>query len=196
MRASATRAIASSPRAARGAVRASQRARPPSRTGWPRPSLTVTRRPLLPGSTAVGVVSLHDLLHELMADDILLVEPDELDALDVADDLHGFDQARGAARGQVDLRDVAGDHRLGPEAQAREEHLHLLAGGVLRFVEDDEGIVERPSAHEGDGGDFDRAALEEAVGPLDVEHVVERVVQRTQIRVHLLLQIAGQEPEL
>ena len=35
-----------------------------------------------------------------------------------------------------------------------------------------------------------------ALDPLDVEHVVERVVERPQVRVHLLLQIAGQEAEL
>ena len=34
------------------------------------------------------------------------------------------------------------------------------------------------------------------VGLLGVHHVVERVVERTQVRIHLLLQIAGQEPQL
>ena len=34
------------------------------------------------------------------------------------------------------------------------------------------------------------------VGALGVEHVVERVVERPQVRVHLLLQVAGQEAEL
>src|SRR2546423_3014431 len=33
------------------------------------------------------------------------------------------------------LRHVAGDHRFGVEAQPGQEHLHLLAGSVLRFVE-------------------------------------------------------------
>ena len=46
-------------------------------------------------------------------------------------------QARAAA-GDVDLGDVAGDDRLGAEADPGEEHLHLLGRGVLRLVEDDE----------------------------------------------------------
>ena len=97
---------------------------------------------------------------------------------------------------QVDLRDVAGDHGLRAEAEARQEHLHLLGGRVLRFVEDDERVVQRAPAHERDRRDLDGAALEQPLGLLDVHHVVERVVERTQVRVHLLLQIAGQEAEL
>ena len=85
-------------------------------------------------------------------------------------------------RGQIDLRDVAGDDGLRSEAEARQEHLHLLGGGVLRFVEDHERVVERAAAHERERRHFDRAALEILLGFLDVEHVVERVVERTQVR--------------
>ena len=42
-----------------------------------------------------------------------------------------------------------------------EEHLHLLGRGVLRLVEDDEGVVERAPAHEGQRRDLHlRVALE------------------------------------
>ena len=64
-------------------------------------------------------------------------------------------------RWQIDLRDVAGDHRLRAEAETRQEHLHLLGGRVLRLVEDDERVVQRPAAHERDRRDLDRAALEQ-----------------------------------
>src|SRR5918993_2087672 len=105
MRASDTNATPNSPRAARGATAASQRPSPPSATRRPRPSLTDTTRPppvrrglsapvprtrgpaapkrrrreagLLSGSTAVGVVRLDDLLHELVTHDVFFVELDE-----------------------------------------------------------------------------------------------------------------------
>ena len=112
------------------------------------------------------------------------------------DDLQRLDQARRFGLRQIDLRDVAGDDRLRSEPEARQEHLHLLGRGVLRFVEDDERVVQRAAAHEGDRRDLDRAALDEARRLLGVHHVVERVVERPQVRVDLLLQIAGQEPEL
>src|SRR3712207_6162124 len=126
MRASPTSATATSPRAVRGATWASQRASPPSRTGRPRPSVTDTRKPLLSGSTAVGVVGLHDLLHELVPHDVLFIEPNERNPLDVADHLHRLDEAGRAAGRKIDLRDVAGDNRLRPEAETRQEHLHLF----------------------------------------------------------------------
>ena len=49
------------------------------------------------------------------------------DAADAREQLARLEQARALPARQVDLRDVAGDHRLGVEAEAGEEHLHLLA---------------------------------------------------------------------
>src|SRR3954467_3615175 len=123
--ASVTSAIATLPRAAGGAVDVSHRARPPSRIGRPRPSVTLTcnrrrvplcaperwRVTLLSGST-VGFVRLDDLLHERMPHHVLFVEVNERDALDVANHFHGFDETRLSSRRQIDLRDVSGDDGL------------------------------------------------------------------------------------
>ena len=84
---------------------------------------------------------------------------------------------------------------LRPVAEPGQEHLHLLGGGVLGLVEDDEGVVQRAAAHEGQRGHLDRAALDEGGGLLVVDHVEERVVERAQVRVHLLGDVAGQEAE-
>ena len=46
--------------------------------------------------------------------------------------------------GQVDLRGIARDHHTRSKAHAGQEHLHLFVGGVLGFVQDDEGIIEQP----------------------------------------------------
>ena len=55
---------------------------------------------------------------------------------------------------------------------------------------------ERAAAHEGDRGDLDLAALEQPLDLLVVDQVVERVVERPQVGIDLLLQVAGQEAEL
>jgi hypothetical protein len=96
--------------------------------------------------------------------------------------------------GQIDLRHVAGDDRLGTDADAGEEHLHLFRRGVLRFVENDEGVVQRAAAHVGQRGDLDglRSSIFHTV---ETHQVVQRVVQRAQIGIDLLRQIAGQEAE-
>jgi hypothetical protein len=72
--------------------------------------------------------------------DIALVEIDKADSVNFPHYFDGFDQTRAPARGQIDLRNVSGDNgfELNPR---RQKHFHLLAGSVLRLVENHEGFV-------------------------------------------------------
>ena len=100
-----------------------------------------------------------------------------------------------APLGEIDLGDVAGDDHPRAEAEAGEEHLHLLGRGVLGLVEDDERVVERAAPHERERRDLDRAPLHQPGHGLGVEHVVQGVVQRTEVRVDLGEDVAGEEAE-
>ena len=104
-------------------------------------------------------------------------------------------QAGCGATGQVNLGDIAGDDHLRTEAQAGQEHLHLLGGGVLRLVEDDERVVEGAAAHVRQRCDLNGARLHELGDGFGLEHVVQRVVERAQVRVNLLVEGAGQEAQ-
>ena len=84
---------------------------------------------------------------------------------------------------------------MSPEAQPGQEHLHLLPGGVLSLVQNDEGVVQGAAPHVGQGGHLDAAPLQVFVIGLRPQHVEEGVVQGPQIGVHLALQIAGQEAQ-
>src|SRR5436853_6181091 len=131
MRRSLTRATVTTPRARRGATRRSHAASPGALARRPDASDTITRSAVSPsgipaGAVRIRLVGLDDLLHELMAHDVAIAEVDERNAVDRADDLHRLDQPRRPSGRQIDLRDVAGDHRLRAEAEARQEHLHLL----------------------------------------------------------------------
>ena len=53
--------------------------------------------------------------------------------------------------------------------------------------------MQRTSPHIGQGGDLDNAFLDVGAKLLPRQHVVERVVQRSKIGIHLLFQIARQE---
>src|SRR6478672_12645205 len=97
-------------------------------------------------AAAICVVCLDDRLHEFVADHVALVEVNERDAFDLADDFHRLHQTRYPRAGQIDLRDVARHHRLRTKAEARQEHLHLFSRRVLRFVQDHERIVQRAAA--------------------------------------------------
>ena len=56
-------------------------------------------------------------------------------------------------------------------------------------------MVERAAAHVGERRDFDVALLEQAANLVETHQVVECVVERPQIGIDLLRQIAGQEAE-
>ena len=113
-----------------------------------------------------------------MPDDVLVPEADEVDAVDRAEDVLHLDQARRLVAREVDLRDVAGDDDLGAETEAGQEHLHLLGARVLGLIENDEGVVQRPSTHERERRHLDDPALHVRVQLVGIEHVVERVEER------------------
>ena len=130
-----------------------------------------------------------------MSDDIASIQGDEREAIDLTENLLEPDEPAPVAR-EVDLRYIAGDHRLGPESDAGKEHLHLLRSGVLRFVEDDEAVVQGSTAHERERGNFYGTSLHQLLHPFGLNHVVQSVVERPEIRVDLRHQITGQEPQL
>src|SRR5947209_4965303 len=67
----------------------------------------------------VQLLGLDDPLHEPVPHDVLVAEANEGDRVDGAEDVLDVDQARRLLARKVDLRDVAGDHHLGAEAEAR-----------------------------------------------------------------------------
>src|SRR5512143_3622661 len=143
----------------------------------------------------VALVSLDDLLNELVTNHVPVGKMNETDTLDAVKDRLHLDEARSPPVREVYLGHIAGDDGLRVETEPREKHLHLLRRGVLRLVEDNEGIVQGPSAHECEGRDLDVSPLHELVRLFRFDHIVERVVQRSQIGVDLFVQISGKEPE-
>src|SRR5206468_3612093 len=130
-----------------------------------------------------------------VADNVGGSETDGRDALHVLELAHRVGQPRLARVGQVDLVGIAADHHPAAHAEAGQKHLHLKWGGVLRLIEDDEGIVECTAAHERNRSDLYLSAGDAALDLLGWEHVVQRVVQRAKIRIYFLLHVAGKKPE-
>src|SRR5664280_477247 len=132
-----------------------------------RDRLALTSAPVLVGPRRIRPpVGLDDPRHERMAHHVGRREVRRRDALDLVQDALGLDQAGHRALRQIDLARVAGDDGLRAEADPRQEHLHLLGRRVLRLVEDDEGVVERAAAHEGERCDLERRLLEGLVDAL------------------------------
>ena len=134
----------------------------------------------------VLLVGGNDLLHECVAHNVRPGQTADGDVVDAVEDAQRLLETGRLVRRQVDLRHVAGDDDVRAEADARQEHLHLLAGGILRLVEDDEAVVERAPAHIRQRRDLDVAALEILGIGVRAEHLKERIVQWAQIGVDLI----------
>src|SRR5947209_5687545 len=116
-------------------IRGSLAALPPDRPGTP-------VQLGLPPLRVVPLVRVDDLADQPVPDDIVTGQPGEMDVLNAVEDVLHHAQPADLAGRQVDLGDVAGHHHPRAEAQAGEEHLHLLGRGVLRLVQDDEGVIQ------------------------------------------------------
>ena len=77
---------------------------------------------------------------------------------------------------KINLGDIARYHSLRPKADTGEKHFHLLGCSVLRFIENDEGLVQRASAHKGERGHFDCAALKLLAGFIETHQIVKCVI--------------------
>ena len=80
--------------------------------------------------------------------------------------------------------------------QPGEKHLHLLRCSILGFVENNKRIVKGSATHVGQGYDFDNFHVLHPPQSLGFHEILQRVVERAQIRVNLVLKRAGQETEL
>src|SRR3984893_399580 len=103
---------------------------------------------------ALGLIGLDDALDERMTHDILRIEKSECDTLNPAQHVDYMAQAGLLAVGKICLRHITRHDRLGAEPDAGKRHINLLDGSVLCLVEDDERIIERAAAHEGQWRDL------------------------------------------
>ena len=116
-------------------------------------------------------------------------------AADALQTSHRVDQSAAHVRRQIDLRRVAGNDDFRVHAHARQKHLHLRDGRVLRFVENDERIVQRPAAHVGQRNHLDQILLGVAANLVVIHHLAQGIQQRPQVRIDFRLQVARQKAQ-
>ena len=113
-----------------------------------------------------------------MANNVFGVEMAEADAFDAFEDLRGLNESRALALGQIDLGRVTGDYSRRAEADSRKEHLHLRRCGVLAFIKNYEGVIERAAAHVSQRCDFNDAFLNKPAHALKAKHFIQCIVER------------------
>ena len=97
-----------------------------------------------------------------MAHNVFFGKTENGNVIHIAQHTHRILQTRASAVRQINLRDVACDDHFGVEAETRQEHFHLLAGGVLRLIQNDKAVVERSAAHVRKRRHLNAAALHKA----------------------------------
>src|ERR1700722_5500853 len=112
-----------------------------------------------------------------MPNHVTLIEVDKSQSFDALQYVNRFEQTAAPGIGQVDLSDVAGDHRLGIKSQTGDEHFHLLRSSILGFIQNHKGIVQSAATHECDRRNLDDIFLQVAIDLLRIKHVVERVIK-------------------
>ena len=106
-------------------------------------------------------------------------------------------QSRGQARifGQIALRDIAVDHHGAVLAYPREEGFDLGRGGVLRLIEQDEGVFPAAAAHHLERHHLDIAPLECDFERGTTDSLLNRVDDRGRPGREFLLERSRKEAE-
>ena len=118
----------------------------------------------------------NDALHQGMPDHVAFLKLDNRDAIHTSENASRLEQTRMFMPWQIDLRGITSNHGFGMMAEPGQKHEHLLSSRVLRFIEDNERIVQGASAHVSQGSDLDCAALGMLLDFLKRQHVIERIL--------------------
>ena len=127
---------------------------------------------------------------------VYICEVAHLNTGHTVEDSYGLDQPALTAYRQIDLRHIPSNHGFAAITKPRQKHLHLLAGGVLRLIQNDKRVVERASPHKCQRCNFYLPTIHQQLRALHIQQITQRIVQRPQVRVHLVLHGARQKTQL
>src|SRR5690606_31707676 len=148
-----------------------------------------------PGTGSGVVVAVEDVAYQATAHDVGAFEGMHVDTGQAAHTGNGVLKAVGPA--DVALADVAVDDDTRILADAGEEHLHLRGRGVLRLVEDDEGVVAKGlAAHVGQRCPDDAPVAQAVVDHTAAEAFVENVTEGIDVHRVLVFELPGQKAQL
>ena len=136
------------------------------------------------------------VLHQSVAHDIFFCKPVNAYIVDTLEDFHSLHQSGLFSVRQVYLGNIAGNDHSAVISQTGKEHLYLLRGGILRLIEDDERLIKSASPHVGERCYLDYTLFHIFCEALAAEHIKERIIQRTQIGVYLILEVTGKKSQL
>ena len=109
--------------------------------------------------------------------------------------LHCHIKAGACTGWKVLLRGISGYNDFGTETDTGQEHLHLRRCRILCLIKDNKRIVERTASHVRERRNLNQAFFHVFLEALCSHDLIQRIVERPQIRVNFTLQVARQETE-
>src|SRR3989338_2653880 len=67
---------------------------------------------------------------------------------------------------------------------------------ILRFIKNDESFMKRSTSHKSNRRNFDHITLDEFFHTFHFKHIVQRIIDRTEIRIHFCLHVSRKKAEL
>jgi len=131
----------------------------------------------------------------MMTDNVLFCQVYEFNSVNVLENLLDFHQTGLPIIIKVDLGNITGNHCLGSFANPCQEHFHLRAGCVLGFIENNEGLIESAAPHESQGGYLNYTHLQQLAYLVRLQHIIQSIIDRSQVRVNLGSNIARKKTE-
>ena len=131
-----------------------------------------------------------------MPDHIACSQSYYFDAFDIAQHLNGMYKPALFVDGKIDLSNITRHDDARALSEACQKHLHLLNSAVLCFIEDDICIVKRPASHISKRSNLYCAPFGKHAEVLGTEEIIECIIERTQVRIDLILKVARQKPKL
>src|SRR5688572_10244072 len=96
---------------------------------------------------AFAIVSPDDGFHQAVTHYVFFVELDMSYSIDISQYARGFFQTTALVFRKVNLCKVASNDRFGIGADTGQEHLYLQVGSILRFIQNDKGMIKGTTTH-------------------------------------------------
>ena len=145
--------------------------------------------------TPVLLVGGNNALDQRVTNDIATRKLDNSNAFSVPQSTVRFEETGLLVCREVDLRFVPSNDCFGIDTQAGQKHEHLLRRGILRFIKDDESVVQGAPPHIGQGGNFDNGSFSVLLKFIGGQHIMQGIMQWPEVRSDLLIKIARQKAQ-
>jgi hypothetical protein len=130
-----------------------------------------------------------------MSHNVLLCKEMDANLSDISKGGNSFHKTAKLIFWKIHLSNIACHDATRANAKPGEKHKHLLGGGILRLIKNNERVAEGAAAHIGQRGDLDDIPIHQLLEFLRFEEIMKGIVKWSKIREDFFLEVAREEAE-